>query len=81
MAAVSVISSRQSAGSRGHVRACKCFFTDTTINPCSQIIYNTFFKRNSVYVTTVFASAFAFSIGFDLATSAWWDAHNRGVSV
>lgn len=45
-----------------------------------QIIYNTFFKRNSVFVSTVFLSAFTFSIGFDLATSAWWDAHNRGVS-
>ncbi|KAK1927499.1 putative ubiquinol-cytochrome c reductase complex 7.3 kDa protein [Papiliotrema laurentii] len=44
----------------------------------ASIIYNTFFKRNSVFVSTVFLSAFTFSIGFDLATSAWWDAHNRG---
>ena len=45
-----------------------------------QPIYNTFFKRNSVFVTTVFLGAFAFSIGFDVVTSTWWDRHNRGVS-
>ncbi|CBQ71407.1 probable QCR9-ubiquinol--cytochrome-c reductase subunit 9 [Sporisorium reilianum SRZ2] len=41
-------------------------------------IYNTVFKRNSVYVGTIFFGAFAFGIGFDLATTAWWDAHNKG---
>ncbi|GFZ42622.1 hypothetical protein JCM24511_00339 [Saitozyma sp. JCM 24511] len=41
-------------------------------------IYTTIFKRNSVFVTSVFLGAFGFSMGFDLATSAWWDAHNRG---
>lgn len=46
-----------------------------------QPIYNTFFRRNSVFVSSVFVAAFTFSIGFDLATSAFWDAHNRGVSV
>jgi ubiquinol-cytochrome c reductase subunit 9 len=45
-----------------------------------QPIYNTFFKRNSVFVTSVFLGSFVFSLGFDLATSSWWDAHNRGVS-
>jgi hypothetical protein len=45
-----------------------------------QMFYNTLFKRNSVFVSTVFLSAFTFSIGYDLATTAWWDAHNRGVS-
>ncbi|EIW66633.1 hypothetical protein TREMEDRAFT_34957, partial [Tremella mesenterica DSM 1558] len=41
-------------------------------------IYNTFFRRNSIFVTTVFLGAFGFSMGFDVLTSAWWDAHNRG---
>jgi len=41
-------------------------------------IYNTFFKRNSVFVTTIFLSAFTFSMTYDVVTSAWWDAHNRG---
>lgn len=31
-------------------------------------------------VGTIFFGAFAFGIGFDLATTAWWDAHNKGVS-
>jgi hypothetical protein len=46
-----------------------------------QPIYSTLFKRNSIFVTTVFLSAFSFSIGFDLATTAYWDYHNKGVSV
>jgi ubiquinol-cytochrome c reductase subunit 9 len=46
-----------------------------------QLIYNTLFKRNSVYVSAIFLSAFGFSMGFDLATSAFWDARNRGVSL
>jgi ubiquinol-cytochrome c reductase subunit 9 len=51
-----------------------------TPNLVPQPIYTTLFKRNSVFVTSVFLGAFGFSMGFDLATSAWWDAHNRGVS-
>lgn len=43
--------------------------------------YNSIFRRNSVYVPVVFLSAFGFSMGFDLLTTAWWDAHNRGVSL
>lgn len=45
------------------------------------MFYNTLFKRNSVFVSTIFLSAFSFSIGYDLLTTAWWDAHNRGVSL
>ncbi|THG93215.1 hypothetical protein EW145_g8436 [Phellinidium pouzarii] len=41
-------------------------------------VYNTFFKRNSVYVSTIFAGAFGFGIGFDLATTAFWDRWNQG---
>nr|CDI56676.1 probable QCR9-ubiquinol--cytochrome-c reductase subunit 9 [Melanopsichium pennsylvanicum 4] len=29
-------------------------------------------------VGSIFFGAFAFGIGFDLATTAWWDAHNKG---
>ncbi|WVQ83614.1 hypothetical protein IAT38_005755 [Cryptococcus sp. DSM 104549] len=42
------------------------------------LLYNTFFKRNSTYVATIFLGAFTFSIGYDLATTAFWDNHNRG---
>jgi len=40
--------------------------------------YNTFAKRNSVYVTSIFAGAFAFGIGFDVGVSRLWDSWNRG---
>ncbi|ORX33666.1 putative ubiquinol-cytochrome c reductase complex 7.3 kda protein, partial [Kockovaella imperatae] len=43
-----------------------------------QPIYNTIFKRNPVFVSSVFLAAFGFSIGYDLVTSAWWDRHNKG---
>ncbi|CEQ39864.1 SPOSA6832_01435 [Sporobolomyces salmonicolor] len=36
------------------------------------------FSRNSVFVGTVFFGAFAFGIGYDKVTSAWWDSHNAG---
>ncbi|PWN44283.1 putative ubiquinol-cytochrome c reductase complex 7.3 kda protein [Ceraceosorus guamensis] len=44
----------------------------------SSAIYNTLFKRNSVYVTSIFAGAFVFGIAFDAGTQRLWDAHNRG---
>ncbi|KAH9820522.1 cytochrome b-c1 complex subunit 9 [Melampsora americana] len=44
----------------------------------SSLIYNTFMKRNSVYVSTIFAGSFAFSLSFDTITTKWWEKHNRG---
>ncbi|CAK9785738.1 unnamed protein product [Cutaneotrichosporon oleaginosum] len=44
----------------------------------SNAIYNVLFRRNSVMVPAVFASAFAFSLSYDTVTSAWWDKHNKG---
>lgn len=52
-------------------------YRDSTAQP----IYNTLFKRNSAFVGAIFAGAFTFSIGFDVLTSAFWDMHNRGVSL
>ncbi|EKD03701.1 ubiquinol-cytochrome c reductase complex 7.3 kDa protein [Trichosporon asahii var. asahii CBS 8904] len=43
-----------------------------------QQIYNLLFRRNSVFVPTIFIGAFAFSIGFDQITSEFWDRHNKG---
>ncbi|KAH7888004.1 ubiquinol-cytochrome C reductase [Phlebopus sp. FC_14] len=40
--------------------------------------YNTIVKRNSVYVSTIFAGAFAFGLGFDVAVSSFWDRWNKG---
>lgn len=34
---------------------------------------NNVFKRNSIFVSTIFAGAFAFGIGFDLAMTRIWE--------
>lgn len=33
-----------------------------------------------VYVTSIFAGAFAFGIGFDVGVTSFWDNWNKGVS-
>ncbi|RUS32434.1 hypothetical protein BC938DRAFT_475378 [Jimgerdemannia flammicorona] len=38
-------------------------------NKLGRLVYNTFVKRNSVFVATIFVSAFAFEIAFDEGTS------------
>ncbi|KAI8980250.1 ubiquinol-cytochrome C reductase [Pilobolus umbonatus] len=45
----------------------------------TRTIYNTIFKKNSVFITTIFAGAIAFEVGFDTATSKLWDSVNKGV--
>ncbi|KAN0077561.1 UQCRX/QCR9 like ubiquinol-cytochrome C reductase, partial [Elaphomyces granulatus] len=42
------------------------------------IHFRTFFRRNAVFLTTVFAGAFAFEIAFDTVSSRIWDSINRG---
>ncbi|KAK1228920.1 qcr9 subunit 9 of the ubiquinol cytochrome-c reductase complex [Marasmius sp. AFHP31] len=44
----------------------------------SAAVYNTLFKRNSVYVASIFSTAFAFGIGFDTAVTSFWDRWNAG---
>ncbi|KAF6762554.1 cytochrome b-c1 complex subunit 9 [Ephemerocybe angulata] len=44
----------------------------------SNTIYNAVFKRNSVFVTTIFIGAFAFGIGFDTGVQKFWDSYNKG---
>jgi ubiquinol-cytochrome c reductase subunit 9 len=46
----------------------------------TQRLYNALFQRNSVYISTIFATAFGFSIGFDMLTSNIYDRLNQGVS-
>ncbi|CDK26192.1 unnamed protein product [Kuraishia capsulata CBS 1993] len=41
-------------------------------------IYNLVFKRNSVFVGSVFATAFAFQGFFDYGVTSWYEAHNKG---
>ncbi|ORX63178.1 ubiquinol-cytochrome C reductase [Hesseltinella vesiculosa] len=44
----------------------------------TRTIYNTIFKRNSVFVTTVFAGALAFEVVYDSTTDKIWDNLNKG---
>ncbi|KAL8642351.1 MAG: hypothetical protein Q9228_000936 [Teloschistes exilis] len=39
---------------------------------------STLFRRNVVFLTTVFVGAFAFEIGFDTTLTKWWDWNNKG---
>ncbi|CDO57548.1 similar to Saccharomyces cerevisiae YGR183C QCR9 Subunit 9 of the ubiquinol cytochrome-c reductase complex,which is a component of the mitochondrial inner membrane electron transport chain [Geotrichum candidum] len=41
-------------------------------------IYNTLFRRNSVFVATVFASSFFFDIGFNKVVDSYYDSINAG---
>ncbi|RPA73943.1 ubiquinol-cytochrome C reductase [Ascobolus immersus RN42] len=41
-------------------------------------IYNTLFRRNFVFVGTVFTAAFAFEMAFDSYTDKLWDNLNKG---
>ena len=36
--------------------------------------------RAGVYVPAIFAGAFAFSVGFDVGITSFWDSWNKGVS-
>ncbi|KAI0036016.1 ubiquinol-cytochrome C reductase [Vararia minispora EC-137] len=44
----------------------------------STTLYNTVFKRNSVYVSTIFAGAFAFNMAFDVGIERFWSHWNQG---
>ncbi|KAI8979408.1 ubiquinol-cytochrome C reductase [Mycotypha africana] len=47
----------------------------------TRTIYNTIFKRNSVFVTTIFVGAIGFTMGFDTITTKVWDDINRGAQM
>ncbi|OJJ60014.1 hypothetical protein ASPSYDRAFT_88901 [Aspergillus sydowii CBS 593.65] len=40
--------------------------------------YRTLIRRNAVYLTSIFAGAFAFEVAFDTSTNKLWDTWNRG---
>lgn len=44
-------------------------------------IYNTFFKKNSVFIASIFAGAIAFEVAFDTGSNTIWDRINKGVSL
>ncbi|KAH9999374.1 ubiquinol-cytochrome C reductase [Russula vinacea] len=76
------VQSRVATSDSDHTRAHNLAFAFCQlIHPSmalSTAFYNIFVKRNSVYVTSIFAGAFAFGIGFDVAVSNFWDNWNRG---
>ncbi|KAF2005875.1 ubiquinol-cytochrome C reductase [Amniculicola lignicola CBS 123094] len=41
-------------------------------------IYNALFRRNTVMLGTVFASAFAMQLGFDTGSEKIWNSINQG---
>ncbi|KAG2194940.1 hypothetical protein INT46_003059 [Mucor plumbeus] len=44
----------------------------------TRTIYNTFFKKNSVFVTSIFVGAIAFEVVFDSTSTKVWDNLNKG---
>ncbi|SZF02972.1 unnamed protein product [Blumeria hordei] len=44
----------------------------------SGALYNLLFRKNYVFLGVVFASAFAFEIGFDKSIDKIWDRTNAG---
>ncbi|KAI5292107.1 hypothetical protein KEM52_006612 [Ascosphaera acerosa] len=41
-------------------------------------IYNSLFRRNAVYLTSIFVGAFAFEMAFDTVSDRIWDSMNKG---
>ncbi|MCJ1363402.1 qcr9 subunit 9 of the ubiquinol cytochrome-c reductase complex [Acarospora aff. strigata] len=41
-------------------------------------VYNAVFRRNYIFLGTVFVGAFAMEIAFDTATNKVWDTINKG---
>ncbi|RAO68044.1 uncharacterized protein BHQ10_004056 [Talaromyces amestolkiae] len=56
--------------------------TSLNSSQIAQAIYQqvtpTLFQRNAVYLTSIFAGAFAFEVAFDTASNKIWDTMNRG---
>ncbi|KAI5799951.1 cytochrome b-c1 complex subunit 9 [Geopyxis carbonaria] len=46
--------------------------------PIASSIYNAVFRRNYVFIGTVFVSAFAFEMVFDTVSDRVWDNLNKG---
>ncbi|ORZ36211.1 cytochrome b-c1 complex subunit 9 [Catenaria anguillulae PL171] len=44
----------------------------------ARTLYNSAFRRNSVFVGIIFATAFTFEVGFDKVTDYIWDSRNKG---
>ncbi|KAI1303534.1 hypothetical protein EDD11_005335 [Mortierella claussenii] len=50
----------------------------TAANRFARIGYNAIVKRNSIFLTTIFVSAFAAEMVFDSVSDRIWDNINKG---
>ncbi|KAF8947857.1 hypothetical protein BGZ47_007525 [Haplosporangium gracile] len=50
----------------------------TFANKFARAGYNTIVKRNSIFLTTIFVSAFAAEMAFDSVSDRIWDNINKG---
>ncbi|KAI9187828.1 qcr9 subunit 9 of the ubiquinol cytochrome-c reductase complex [Blastocladiella emersonii ATCC 22665] len=44
----------------------------------TRTIYNSFLRRNTVFVGTLFVTAFAFEVAYDKFTNSLWESRNKG---
>ncbi|KAF9434113.1 hypothetical protein BGZ76_008528 [Entomortierella beljakovae] len=51
---------------------------NSTANKIGRIGYNAIVKRNSVFLTTIFVSAFVAEMAFDTVSDRVWDNLNKG---
>jgi len=47
-------------------------------NRFSKPLYNALIRRNSAFIATIFAAAFAFDLAFEEGMNSFWDRVNRG---
>ncbi|RHZ75021.1 hypothetical protein Glove_218g11 [Diversispora epigaea] len=50
----------------------------SSLNGFSRTLYQTLFKRNTVFLVGIFSTAFVFELGFDTASDRIWDHLNKG---
>ncbi|CAG8510492.1 2407_t:CDS:2 [Ambispora leptoticha] len=51
---------------------------NSTLNRFSRIAYQGIFRRNSVFLVGIFATAFTFELVFDTVADKVWDNLNKG---
>ncbi|KAI8878430.1 ubiquinol-cytochrome C reductase [Backusella circina FSU 941] len=44
----------------------------------TRTIYNGLFKKNSVFISSMFVGAIAFEMGYDTLSTKVWDSVNKG---
>ncbi|KAF7716655.1 Uncharacterized protein PECH_008226 [Penicillium ucsense] len=52
--------------------------TSQNLTTTSFALSRTIIRRNAVFLTTIFAGAFAFELSFDTASNKIWDTWNAG---